>query len=149
MAVQRWPVVPNAPHSTPSSASSMSASGMTIWAFLPPISSDSRLCIRPQVSPIFEPTPVEPVNEITGTSGCSTITLPTRLPVPWTSCTASGCTPASTRISTSSVAVCGTSWAGLKTTAFPLTSAGKIFQVGIAIGKLNGVMIPHTPMGRR
>jgi hypothetical protein len=37
----------------------------------------------------------------------------------------------------------------LNTTLFPQASAGKIFQVGIAIGKLNGVMIPHTPMGRR
>ncbi len=45
--------------------------------------------------------------------------------------------------------MCGTSFAGLKTTAFPHSSAGKIFQVGIAIGKLNGVMIPATPIGRR
>src|SRR5256885_5166103 len=43
----RWPVVPNAPHSTPSSARSRSASSSTIIAFLPPISSDSRLCILP------------------------------------------------------------------------------------------------------
>ena len=45
--------------------------------------------------------------------------------------------------------VCGTSSAGLKTTLFPHAKAGKIFQVGIAIGKLNGVMIPLTPIGRR
>ena len=43
--------------------------------------------------------------------------------------------------------VCGTSSAGLKTTAFPHSSAGNIFQVGIASGKLNGVMSPPTPIG--
>ena len=37
----------------------------------------------------------------------------------------------------------------VKTHAFPQTSAGNIFQVGIAIGKLNGVTIPATPIGRR
>jgi hypothetical protein len=46
-------------------------------------------------------------------------------------------------------ASCGTSSAGLKTHAFPQTSAGNIFQVGIASGKLNGVMMPATPIGRR
>ena len=43
----------------------------------------------------------------------------------------------------------GTSSAGLKTTAFPHASAGKIFHVGIAKGKLKGVIIPQTPIGRR
>ena len=58
---------------------------MTIMAFLPPISSDSRLCIRPQVSPIRAPVSVEPVKEMTGTSGCSTRAFPTVSPRPWTS----------------------------------------------------------------
>jgi len=45
--------------------------------------------------------------------------------------------------------VWGTSSAGLKITAFPHRSAGNIFHVGIASGKLNGVMSPATPIGRR
>ena len=45
--------------------------------------------------------------------------------------------------------MCGTSSAGLKMHAFPQTSAGNIFHVGIASGKLNGVMMPATPIGRR
>ena len=57
------------PQSTPSRARSRSASSMTIMAFLPPISSDSRLCIRPQASPMSEPVSVEPVKEMTGTAG--------------------------------------------------------------------------------
>ena len=57
--------------------------------------------------------------------------------------------PAANRISTSTWPVCGTSSLGLKTHAFPQSSAGNIFHVGMAIGKLNGQMSPATPMGRR
>ena len=38
---------------------------------------------------------------------------------------------------------------GLKTTVLPVTSAGIIFQHGIAIGKFQGVMIPAMPIGWR
>ena len=51
--------------------------------------------------------------------------------------------------STRSVAQCGVSLAGLKTTVLPVTSAGIIFQHGMAIGKFQGVMIPATPIGWR
>jgi hypothetical protein len=37
----------------------------------------------------------------------------------------------------------------LKITAFPHNKAGNIFHVGMAIGKLNGVTSPQTPIGRR
>src|ERR1039457_6644344 len=43
VAVQRWPVVPNAPHSAPSSARSRLASSSTIIGFLPPSSSEQCL----------------------------------------------------------------------------------------------------------
>ena len=39
--------------------------------------------------------------------------------------------------------------AGLKTTVFPQTSAGTIFQDGMAIGKFHGVITPMTPTGMR
>ena len=39
--------------------------------------------------------------------------------------------------------------AGLKTTVFPQTMAGAIFQLGIAIGKFHGVIAPTTPTGFR
>ncbi len=45
--------------------------------------------------------------------------------------------------------MCGTSSAGLKITAFPQSSAGNIFHVGIASGKLKGVISPAIPIGRR
>ena len=43
----------------------------------------------------------------------------------------------------------GVSVAGLKTTVLPATSAGAIFQDGIAIGKFHGVITPMTPIGIR
>ena len=148
VAVHRWPVVPKAPQRMPSSARSRLASFSTIIAFLPPISSDSRLCVRPQASPTLLPVAVDPVNETSATSSWATIAAPTS-PLPCTSWITSGGRPASSMISTSTCPVCGTSSAGLNTQAFPHTSAGNIFQVGMAIGKLNGVMIPATPIGRR
>ena len=39
--------------------------------------------------------------------------------------------------------------AGLNTTVFPQTSAGAIFQDGMAIGKFQGVITPTTPIGMR
>ena len=39
--------------------------------------------------------------------------------------------------------------AGLKTMVFPATSAGSVFQDGIAIGKFHGVITPMTPIGMR
>ena len=41
------------------------------------------------------------------------------------------------------------SFAGLNTTVLPQTSAGTIFQDGIAIGKFHGVITPTTPIGIR
>ena len=56
--------------------------------------------------------------------------------------TTPGGKPASCISSTSSVAQWGVSLDGLKTTVLPVTSAGIIFQHGIAIGKFQGVMMP-------
>ncbi len=44
-------------------------------------------------------------------------------------------------------AVAGVSDAGLNTTAFPATSAGAIFQTGMATGKFQGVTQATTPRG--
>ena len=89
----------------------------------------------------------DPVNEITPISGFSTIASPTSPPVPVTRLTTPAGTPASASSSTSSVAQWGVSLDGLKSTTLPVTSAGIIFQHGIAIGKFQGVMIPANPIG--
>ncbi len=90
-----------------------------------------------------------PVNEMTATSGLSTIASPTSAPAPVTRLTTPGGMPASAISSTRSVAQCGVSDDGLKTTVLPVTSAGIVFQHGIAIGKFHGVMMPATPSGWR
>ncbi len=58
-------------------------------------------------------------------------------------------TPASTKHWTTCAAQSGVSVAGLKTTAFPATSAGAIFHAGMATGKFHGVMQATTPSGSR
>ena len=58
-------------------------------------------------------------------------------------------TPPSMKHCTTCAAQRGVSVAGLKTTAFPATSAGAIFHAGIAIGKFQGVMHATTPSGSR
>ena len=96
------------------------------------------------------PVSVEPVNEIKRTSGWSMIASPTSSPPPMTRLTTPAGTPASARISTKSNGRARrVMLAGLKTTVLPATIAGKIFQDGIAIGKFQGVMMPHTPSGLR
>jgi hypothetical protein len=104
---------------------------------------------RPARSAIRFPVADEPVKEMTGTSGESTIVSPTAVPEPVTRLTVPGGKPASAISSTRSVPQWGVSLDGLKTTVFPVTRAGIIFQHGIAIGKFQGVTIPATPIGWR
>ena len=52
--------------------------------------------------------------------------------------------PAASRMASS-----GTVLAGFQTTVLPYTSAGAIFQAGMAMGKLKGVITPTTPIGLR
>ncbi len=148
-AVQRWPVVPKADHRIPSVARSRSASASTTTPFLPPSSSETRLSRRAARWAMSLPVVEEPVNEMTATSGLSTMASPTSPPAPVTRLTTPGGKPASAISSTRSVAQCGVSDDGLNTTVLPVTSAGIVFQHGIAIGKFQGVMIPATPSGWR
>ena len=148
-AVQRWPVVPKADQRIPSVARSRSASARTTIPFLPPSSRLTRFSRRAARSAIRLPVADDPVNEMTGTSGESTIASPTSAPPPVTRLTVPAGNPASAISSTTRVAQWGVSLAGLNTTVLPVTSAGIIFQHGIAIGKFQGVMIPATPIGWR
>ncbi len=96
---------------------------------------------------MIAPVSVEPVKEITGTTGCSTSALPTVSPRPCTSWITSGGKPGLEQDLDQQVTVWGTSSDGLMITAFPQSSAGNIFQVGIASGKLNGVISPAIADG--
>ena len=81
------------------------------------------------------------------TRGSSTIGIPTVVPPPVTKLMTPGGKPASIKHCTNISAHIGVSVAGLNTTVFPATSAGNIFQLGIAIGKFHGVITPTTPSG--
>src|SRR5436190_16651450 len=149
VAVQRWPVVPKAPQSAPSTARSRFASSSTIIGFLPPSSSEQCLKLFAAVVPIVRPTALDPVNEIARTSGCSSIGAPASAPKPLTMLTTPLGTPASARTRTKLNVERGVSCAGLITQVLPQTSAGNSFQDGIAMGKFHGVIIPQTPTGVR
>ena len=122
---------------------------MTMIAFLPPSSRWTCFSRSAAASSTLTPVSREPVSVMTGTSGCFTRRSPTAPPPPWTMLTTPSGTPASARSSTKRCPSAGVSVAGLKTTVFPETSAGAIFQDGIAIGKFHGVMTPMTPIGIR
>jgi hypothetical protein len=44
--------------------------------------------------------------------------------------------------------VSGVVSAGLRTTVFPVASAGASFHAAISIGKFHGMICPTTPIGR-
>src|SRR5712691_12387214 len=116
--------------------------------FLPPISRCTFL--KPGAAFWFTslPTAVDPVNDTTFTASCVDSTVPTSGP-PVTMFTTPAGRPASARTLTKFTADSGVSEDGLNTTVLPHTSAGMIFQEGIAIGKFHGVMTPQTPSGWR
>src|SRR6185503_1658078 len=93
------------------------------------------------------PTPFDPVNEIALTAGWLIISSPTSEPDPITRFKTPGGIPAASKISVIRTAVAGVIEAGLKTTVLPATSAGAIFQIGIATGKFQGVTHATTPIG--
>src|SRR3954468_19113111 len=147
VAVQRWPVVPNAPQSAPSTASSRFASSSTIMGFFPPSSSEQCLKLLAAVVPMVFPTALDPVNEIARTSGCSSSGAPASGPNPLTMFTTPLGTPASASTRTRLNVESGVSCAGLITQVLPQTSAGRSFHDGIAMGKFHGAIIPQTPSG--
>jgi hypothetical protein len=77
---------------------------------------------------------VLPVKETASTSSLSVSVVPTLLPDPTTTLTMPSGAPASSSALASSRAGPGACVAGLSTTAFPVASAGAIFQAGMAMG---------------
>src|SRR5580704_3591610 len=147
VAVQRCPVVPKAPQSPPSTASSRLASSSTIIGFLPPSSSEQCLKLLAAVAPTILPTADEPVSEMARTAGCSVSGVPTSLPKPVTILMTPLGMPASVSACTRLKVESGVSCAGLITQVLPQTTAGSSFHEEIAMGKFQGVIMPQTPMG--
>src|SRR5207253_9952 len=87
----------------------------------------SRFNVFPQYSAICRPAVVEPVKEMPATRGSLTSGSPASAAFPVTKFSTPPGRPASSRISTSLVAMIGVSDAGLNTTVFPAISAGQLF----------------------
>ena len=81
--------------------------------------------------------------------GSSTSAFPIAPPGPVTTLITPGGRPASTSASASRWVHTGVSEAGFSTTVQPATSAGAVFQTGIAKGKFHGVMSVTGPTGCR
>ena len=122
---------------------------MTRIAFLPPISSATRLWPAAASMATWSPVAVEPVNEMSATFEWRTSAAPSSGLLPRTKFTTPGGTPHSSRTWTKSEAVTGVSGDGFSTTVLPRISAGKVFQEGMAMGKFHGVIKPTTPTGSR
>src|SRR6266478_3708925 len=147
VAVQRCPVEANAPKTVDSTASGRSASARITSGFFPPISHWHFFIRRAPCAYSSLPTSFEPVKETARTSGCCRSSSPTWLPEPTTMFSTPVGTPACSKIRITLAPVNGVSVAGLKTTVFPATKAGAIFQAGIEAGKFHGAIAAITPSG--
>ena len=96
---------------------------------------------------IARPVRVSPTKPIALISGCAVSDLPVVSPMPLTTLTTPGGTPASWTNSARRMAVTGLHSAGLCTTVQPAASAGAIFHVLSMKGVFQGVMTPTGPMG--
>src|ERR1041384_409564 len=149
VAVQRWPVDPNAPCAVPSTAISRSAASITTTGFLPPISHVTFARCAAACFATSPPTPHEPVNDTARIAGLFTNSSPTVLPPPYTRVITPFGIPASSKSSRSHSAQPGVLLAALKTTVLPATSAGAVFHTGMQNGKFHGVIQLTTPSGWR
>ena len=145
-AQQTWPPLNQIESTTPSTAASRSASGMTTKGDLPPSSSVSRFPVPASWPAMARPTSVEPVKAILSTSA-ATRAAPVS-PSPVTMFTTPAGKPISWQISAKASAVRGVYSAGFSTTVLPAARAGAIFQASISSGKFQGMIWPQTPIGR-
>ena len=98
---------------------------------------------------IMLPVRLSPTKPMARISGCSVNARPASSPKPFTRFQTPFGSPASSAISTSSLADKGENSAGLCTTVQPAAKAGAIFQVESIKGVFQGVMMPTGPKGAR
>ncbi|SNV22607.1 Uncharacterised protein [Dermatophilus congolensis] len=148
-AVHRSPLREKTPKMVASIAADRSASLKITAGDLPPSSIDRPLrwgaALAKMVWPVFD----SPVKEMRGTSGCLTRASPASSPRPLTRLKTPCGRPASSKMPAHSEADRGVNSAGLRTTVFPVASAGASFQDSSMKGVFQGVMRPATPMGLR
>ncbi len=135
---------------TPSAASSRSALRVTMAGFFPPISvmiGRGKSFVKLLYS--FIPTSYEPVNTMPSMPGFSWSSAPTVSPGPVTRLKTPSGSPASRSASANFQPLSGASQLGFSTTVLPAIIAPPAGPPASAIGKLNGLMTPKTPYGRR
>ena len=126
-----------------------SASSQMIIGSEPPSSSVTRLVPCAASAATRCPVGVEPVKATLRTSGWPTSASPAIGPVPGTTLSTPGGTPAAARISAKRNVVKGVVSAGLATTVLPHSSAGPSLLLSSVVGKFHGTIAATTPSGRR
>ena len=104
---------------------------------------------RAAATPMWRAVSGEPVNEMRRTPGCSVSPAPTSSPMPCTTLSTPGGSPASSARSASSEHESGDHSAGLSTTVQPAASAGAVFQVESISGAFHGVITTAGPLAMR
>ena len=145
--MQLWPANEKALAASFAAAPSRSASPRTITGVAFPSSSATRFLGARAAIP--QPTGPEPVNVIAFTRSSSTSTSPIADAGPTSTLSQPGGRPASVSSSARSRAESGVCVAGFNTTAQPAASAGASLCATRFSGKLNGLIAPTTPTGRR
>jgi hypothetical protein len=116
------------------SLSDLALSANTMFGFLPPSSTATRLMVGAAARMIACPVARPPVKLIMSTPECSVSGAPTLRPSPSRMLTTPCGAPASSSSRTSSTDVRGVTSLGLITTVFPAASAGATFQDSCSSG---------------
>ena len=148
MPMQDWPVLRSLPSSAWVSATSMSASSVTMNAASPPSSIIGRTILAAAWPRIWEPTPVDPVKEIPRTAEWSAQAWVMTLAEPWTTFSTPSGRPASCSVDSQRFTASGAFSETRATTVFPAARAGATFRAWIETGKFHGVRVATTPSGR-
>ena len=135
MIAQPWPECDVAAYAQNSPAMFTSPSSSMTNADLPPSSRKTRFTVALAAAMICRPTGVEPVNEITSTSGCVVSSTPTALSDDVRTFTTPGGMSVDSSISLPSASAAhGVSGAPFSTTVQPAASAGASFARASWIG---------------
>src|SRR5271169_4334068 len=145
MAIQTWPDVMNvAPAILSASASSMSTSGATMAASLPPSSRTTGRTAFDAAAMTARPVGTPPVNDTMSTPGCDTSIPPISGPGPLSAFTTPGGRASASAAATAKTAP-GQVGGALITTVFPARRAGKTLLPSTDTGQLNGSSAATTP----
>ena len=145
MAMHTWPdVMKVAPTILSAKAASMSMSGATMAASLPPSSSTTGRTALDAAAITARPVGTPPVNDTMSTPGCDTSISPSSGPGPLTAFTTPGGRASASAAATASTAP-GQVGGAFTTTVLPASRAGSTLLPRTDTGQLNGSNAATTP----